>query len=56
MKSLRLALAPADGTHLYCIACGGYRTEYAIVNGGEPQSGIHKKCVESVRVKRVVNK
>jgi hypothetical protein len=52
MKTLRLVLEPADGTHLYCIACGGYRTEYAVVNGGDPQSGIHKKCIEAVHKKR----
>lgn len=51
-KFIRLRLIPADGTHLYCIACGSYRTEFAIDNGGEPQSGIHKKCVDSVKVRR----
>jgi hypothetical protein len=52
MKYLRIAYVPTDATYLFCIACGNGRTEFAVVTDGEPQTGIHKSCIERVHQKR----
>lgn len=52
MKFLRVELVPCDVTYLICIACGKFHTEFAIRVNGEPQAGVHKKCIEAVHAKR----
>lgn len=51
-KFVRIELRETDVTYLICIACGKFHTDYAIVTGGEPQVGLHKKCVDVVHAKR----
>ncbi len=53
-KFLRVELVPTDLSHLVCAGCGGYRCEFAfaINNDDEPQAGVHKKCIATVKAKR----
>lgn len=56
MKKLGIALEPTDRGDLMCIACGKMHPhcDFEIVTRAhaEPQAGVHKKCLDSVRVKR----
>lgn len=59
-RHLRIALAARTQTDepLMCLACGNYlagtrKVDFAIVvSGGEPQVGLHKKCMSAVHAKR----
>lgn len=48
-KTLTVRLIQSKRTDLPCIACGGFRTDAAVVLPGMPeedaQTGIHKQCL-----------
>ncbi len=51
---IRVALVKTDLSHLVCIGCGKFNTDFAVVNGPdvEPEAGVHKKCILSVHARR----
>jgi len=53
-RNVTFRLEPTTRTDLVCVACGGFRTEYAVAlaDGGESQAGAHAGCVERVRARR----
>jgi hypothetical protein len=57
MKHLRLSLVPTDRSDLVCVACSGFKTDFAILIGGEPSEfyGMHKKCISTAHAKRAKN-
>jgi hypothetical protein len=57
-KLIKIALERVQRTDLICIACGNFRTEWAImpsIEGIEPAAGVHTKCIPSLHVKRTRN-
>lgn len=53
MKALKVQIEKTTRTDLMCIACGGFRTEFAIVpEGFDPCAGVHRACIERVHVRR----
>lgn len=45
-KRIRIVLEKTTRTDLICIACGVFRTEYAIASAhGEAQAGVHTRCL-----------
>lgn len=54
ITAVRIRLAPVEGNHLMCVACGGFGSDLGIQAAGslEPQAGIHRICVSSVKAKR----
>jgi hypothetical protein len=48
-KTLTVRLVPTPRTDLPCIACGGFRTDAAVVLQGsseaEAEAGIHRGCL-----------
>jgi len=53
MKFLRIALVPNAPNYIVCIACGRFGCDYSISNGSEPEAGLHKRCLDRVKIKRV---
>lgn len=55
-RALTLSIAKTTRTDLVCIACGGFRTDFAILVGdGEASAnaGVHKgECLDAVRRRR----
>lgn len=52
-RFVRIEVTPTDLTSLMCIACGGFKTELAVVvPAGEPMAGLHKRCTALVAAKR----
>ena len=61
--TLTVRLRDTTRTDLVCIACGGFRTELAVVvpgdrndllvaEGADPSAGIHKRCLKLVKGSR----
>lgn len=57
-RFIRLRLEPTTLTHLMCICCSGFKTEFAVVphygldDESEPAVGLHKKCMKTMHAKR----
>jgi hypothetical protein len=51
--NLRVSLMPTKRTDVICAACYGFRADYVIVriDGSETDSGVHRKCAETVQMK-----
>jgi hypothetical protein len=49
-----MQVEPTSNTALMCCVCGGFITDFAVVvaDGTEPTTGLHKKCIEKLKVKR----
>ena len=54
-KLMKIALEKVSRTDLICIACGMFRTEWAIVpNSADPEdavAGLHSKCIDAIHVR-----
>lgn len=56
-KFVKIAIERISRTDLICVACGQFRTEWAIVLPGismedfEPVAGLHVRCVEKLHVR-----
>jgi hypothetical protein len=52
MKYLKVQLVRTTRTDVMCIACGMFRSEFEVCNGGEAEVGVHRKCIDRVKVRR----
>lgn len=56
-KYMKVALERVSRTDLICVACGNFRTEWAIVpstaagEAAEPSAGIHTGCIGELHVR-----
>jgi len=59
-KNIKVALERVSRTDLLCVACGNFRTEWAIVPGElgveEAVAGVHTTCIEKLRVRHARKK
>jgi hypothetical protein len=53
-RTLKIQLVRTDRTDLCCISCGRFKTEFAVAraDGEESQAGVHRKCLDDVKVRR----
>ena len=53
-KLIKIALERVSRTDLICIACGSFRTEWAVVPAGDVEeavAGCHTKCMDGLHVR-----
>jgi len=55
-RHVKIALERMTRTDLICVACGGFRTEWAIVpvtrpEDWDPVAGVHTRCIDSLHVR-----
>ena len=58
-KLIKIALERVTRTDLICIACGNFRTEWAVVPAGDAEeaiAGCHTKCMDGLHVRRLAKK
>jgi hypothetical protein len=56
MKTLKVRLEKTSRTDLVCIACGQFRTEFAIMTAeSSSEAGVHRECIGRVHVRRAAS-
>jgi hypothetical protein len=57
-KHMKVRLEKVKRTDLICVACGDFRTDWAIVPGpgAEPQAGVHSRCIQHMHVRHTRKK
>jgi len=55
-RHVKVTLERVTRTDLICVACGGFRTEWAIVPAARPEDwdpwvGVHTKCIDKLHVR-----
>ena len=52
-RYVKVEIRKTSLTYLPCLACGGFLTEFEVVTAAEPVVGLHRRCVDAVKVRRV---